>query len=123
MVGIQLKKASEEFVHYLRSSQELKEFKEAKAAFDKDPEIMKLHQEITTLAHEFNKKQNNKTLRQSDIDRMRLLQQKLNSHPKTVRYTQTRQQLAIMLQECNSIISGIIGFNFAATIAPKAGCC
>lgn len=122
MIDIQLKLAAEEFVRYLNSSQSMKKFQTAQNIFQNNPEILKLREDFTSLAKRYRQKEADGTLTQNDIDMVRDSQKRLNTHPITIQYVQSQQAMIMMLQDCNSAISQILGFDFAATAAPTASC-
>ena len=69
------------------------------------------------------RKQADGSLAQEDINAMRSLQEQINGHPVTVEMLRTQKQATKVLQESNSTISEILGFDFSATAASPAGCC
>jgi cell fate (sporulation/competence/biofilm development) regulator YlbF (YheA/YmcA/DUF963 family) len=122
MVDIRLKLAADEFIRYLGSSTDVKEFQIAKGQFENDPAIEKMRREYTTLASAYQEKERRGTLTQDDISKLRTVQKTFNAHPVTVRYARAQQTLIMLLQDCNGAISEDLGFDFAATAAPTASC-
>jgi cell fate (sporulation/competence/biofilm development) regulator YlbF (YheA/YmcA/DUF963 family) len=122
MIDNQLKLAVEEFVRNLSSSQAVKEFQSAQTEYQNNPDVKKMQEEYVSVAQNFQQKQTNGTLTQEDINVIRQLQANLNRHPAIIRYAQTQQMMVMMLQDCNSAISEMLGFDFAATAAPTSSC-
>lgn len=123
MIDEHLKSVVEELIVYLNNSDSVKEYKDSKREFETNPELLRLSKEFARLSQEFHAKQTQKTLTQDDIDIIRNLRQKINAHTVTQRHAQAQQKLMAKLLEYNNIISGILGFDFAATVSPKSGCC
>jgi cell fate (sporulation/competence/biofilm development) regulator YlbF (YheA/YmcA/DUF963 family) len=122
MIDIQLKLAAEEFVRYLSSSSPMKEFHNTERVYQHNLELKKLREEYVSLAREFQKRQTNGTLTQEEINKIRSMQSTLSKHPVAVQYSQAQQTMVMMLQDCNTVISEVLGFDFAATAAPAASC-
>ncbi len=122
MLDMNLKLAAEEFVRYLNSSKEVKDFQAAQEKFNNDPEVSELYQRFTRLAQEFQQKQATGSVTQEEINTIKQLQQQINTHPVTQEYAQKQQELMVILQDCNQAISEITGFDFSATAAPAASC-
>ncbi len=117
-----LKLAAEEFVRYLNSSKEVKDFQAAQEKFNNDPEVSELYGRFTWLAQEFQQKQATGTVTQEEINTIKQLQQQINTHPVTQEYSQKQQELMVVLQDCNQTISEVTGFDFSATAAPAVLC-
>ena len=123
MIDERLKSVVEELIVYLDNSDSVKEFNNSKREFETNPALLGLSKEFARLSQEFHSKQAQKTLAQEDIDSIRNLRQKINSHAVTQRHTQSQQKLIAELLEYNNLISSILGFDFAAAISPKSSCC
>jgi cell fate (sporulation/competence/biofilm development) regulator YlbF (YheA/YmcA/DUF963 family) len=117
-----LKLAAEEFVRYLNSSKEVKNFQAAKNKFSNDTEVTELYQKFTGLAQEFRQKQATGSVTQEEINMLRQLQQQINTHPVTQEYVQKQHELRLILQDCNIGISEIMGLDFSSTITPVRTC-
>jgi cell fate (sporulation/competence/biofilm development) regulator YlbF (YheA/YmcA/DUF963 family) len=122
MSDINLKLAAEEFVRYLNSSKEVKDFQAAHEKFSNDPEVTELYQRFTRLAQEFRQKQATGSVTHEEINTIKQLQQQINTHPVTQEYVQKQHELRIILQDCNIGISEIIGLDFSSTITPVRTC-
>ena len=123
MIDIQLKNAAEEFVRYLRSSRTVKEFQTVQGIYQNNPEIKKLREEYISLSRQFQQKQSAGTQSPGDIDAIRKIQKSLSGHPVSVRYAKAQQAMIMLMQNCNGVMSEVLGFDFAATAAPAASCC
>lgn len=122
MIDIQLKLAAEEFVRYLKSSQPVKKFLASQSIFQSNTEILKLREDFTSIVKIYRQKEADGNLTENDIHMVRDIQKRLNTHPITIEYVQSQQEMIMMLQDCNNAISNILGFDFAATAAPTASC-
>ena len=121
-MDMQIKLAAEEFVHFVRSSEAMKQFQNAQERYNKDPEVSQLRNEFMSLTRALQQKQYNNALTQEEIGRYRKLQQNLSSHPIAREFAQAQQELVELLQACNTGMSEVLGFDFAATAAPAASC-
>jgi cell fate (sporulation/competence/biofilm development) regulator YlbF (YheA/YmcA/DUF963 family) len=121
-LDIQLQNAADTFVATLANSQEIRAFVKAKAEFQGNPELHKVRKQFSEKQTEVQAKQTAGTLTQDEIDSVRALQKKLNSHPVTMNYTQARQAMVDQLHECNQSLSKVLGFDFASASAPPSCC-
>lgn len=117
-----IKLAAEEFVRFIRSSQEMREFQSVRERYNKDPEISKLREEFLSLGRQLQQKQYDNSITQAEIERYKELQKRLSSYHLSREYAQVQQQLIQLLQACNEGLSEVLGFDFAATAAPTAAC-
>lgn len=122
MIDMKIKLTAEEFVRYLKSSDEMKQFQIAKGLFENDPELKKLREEFTLLAKEFQQKQLSQSITQGEINRIRALQRTIGAHPLAVQFANAQEALVGMLQHCNGALSEELGFDFAATAAAAGSC-
>jgi cell fate (sporulation/competence/biofilm development) regulator YlbF (YheA/YmcA/DUF963 family) len=122
MLNTELHHTAEIFVATLRTSDTFRAFVEAQAAFQRDAELQEIRTRFNVRFTELQGRQTTGTLTQDEINELRALQSRLNAHPTTVRYINTRQAMLAMLQECNGVLSKELGFDFASAAAP-ASCC
>ena len=122
MLTTQLRNAAEMFTAAVISTPEMDAFVRAKTVFRADPELQDLRKRLSQRSGELQAKQNTETLTQEEIDEVRFLQNTLNAHPITVQFVQARQAIIARLGECNEILSGEIGFDFASAAAPQSCC-
>jgi cell fate (sporulation/competence/biofilm development) regulator YlbF (YheA/YmcA/DUF963 family) len=123
MIDERLESVVEELIVYLNNSDSVKDYNNSKREFETNPELLRLSKEFARLSQEFHVKQVQKTLTQDDIDSIRNLRQKINALSVTQRHAQAQQKLISELLECNNLISSILGFDFAAAVSAKSGCC
>lgn len=121
-MDMQIKLAAEEFIRFFRSSQVMQQFQAARERYNKDSEVSQLRNQFMALTRELQQKQYNSTLTQEEISRYKTLQQTIGSHPISREFAQAQQQLVELLQACNTGMSEVLGFDFAATAAPAASC-
>ena len=117
-----LETAATQFVYTLSESPEVAGFQRAQARFEADDELTRLRSQYTQLVEQFQSRQLDGTLTQADIGRLRDLQQRINGHPTTVQFIEARNEVLEVLEQCNSAMSHLLGFDFAATAAPAAAC-
>ncbi|MCX6122316.1 MAG: YlbF family regulator [Ignavibacteriales bacterium] len=122
MLNTQLQTDAELFVNALINSHEMKAFVKAKAEFQGNPELREVRKQFGEKQTMAQSKQSHGTITQEEIDDVRALQKKLNSHPVTSTYTQTRQVMVNRLHECNDVLSKILRFDFASAAAPPSCC-
>jgi cell fate (sporulation/competence/biofilm development) regulator YlbF (YheA/YmcA/DUF963 family) len=123
MISTEPQNAADVFVTALETDESISAFREAKRRFDQNEELKALRTTYSERLPELQRKQADGTLTQEDINAMRSLQEKINGHPVTVEMLRTQEQATKVLQESNSTISEILGFDFSATAASPAGCC
>ena len=122
MLDKHLKSIAEEFVQTLKSTRLVQEFETKQSLYLNNAEVRKMREEYIALAQKFQQKQAVGTLTQEDINVIRKFQANLNRHPITMQFAQAQQEMVMMLQECNSAMNEILGFDFSATAAPAASC-
>ena len=122
MLDKHLKSIAEEFVQTLKSTRLVQEFETKQSLYLNNAEVRKMREEYIALAQKFQQKQAVGTLTQEDINVIRKFQANLNRHPITMQFAQAQQEMVMMLQECNSEMNEILGFDFSATAAPAASC-
>ena len=123
MISTELENAADAFVTALETDESISAFREAKRRFDQNEELKALRTTYSERLPELQRKQADGTLTQEDINALRSLQEKVNGHPVTVEMLRTQERATKVLQESNSAISEILGFDFSATAASPAGCC
>lgn len=117
-----LKQATETFIAAVENDPRISEFQKANRAFDGNEELQRLREQYSTLAQELQQKQMDGTLTQDDITGLRTIQNQVNTHAITAELLRTRDGAVETLGQANQTISGILGFDFAATAAPAAAC-
>jgi len=122
MIEKKLKAAADEFTASLMHDGTVQAFYEARSRFESDPEVERLRKEFVEAAHRFKEKQVRGGLTTSDIHKIRTFQRDLNEHPFTKDYASAQEMMAEMLRECNMVISELLGFDYAAAVAPPASC-
>jgi cell fate (sporulation/competence/biofilm development) regulator YlbF (YheA/YmcA/DUF963 family) len=122
MLNTQLQNDAEMFVTTVINTLEMKAFIKAKAEFQGNPELREVRKQFSENQTSVQAKQTAGTLTQDEIDSVRALQRKLNSHPVTMNYTQVRQTMINQLHECNQALSKVLGFDFASVAAPPSCC-
>ena len=122
MLNIQLQNAAEMFITAVMGSPEMEAFFKVKSEFQENPELRNIRKIFSEKQTALQAKQTAGTLTQDEIDSVRILQRRLNSHPITVRYAQARQAMVTRLHECNQSLSEALGFDFASAAAPPSCC-
>lgn len=122
MMEAKLQEAAERFIETLQTNETVARFQQAWGVFENDTELHALRSEYTQLVEAFQRKQVEGTLAQEDINRLRELQQKVNTHPSTTALLEAQNEVQAVLDDCNAALSNTLGFDFAATAAPAAAC-
>ena len=119
---ITLDQAGKNFVAALIEDPAVIGFRAAKAALDRDPDFVRLTESYNTQVQSFQKQQTEGTLTQADVDGLRELQSRINSHPAAQRFIAAREEIAALVHDCNQEMSTVLGFDFAAVAGPRGGC-
>lgn len=117
-----LTQCTNEFVAALLDDPSVIEFRSAADALDNDTDFAKLRNVYSETTEQFRQKQSDGTLDQQDIERVRALQNEVNSHPVAQRFIAARDEIAVLAQECNQEISSVLGFDFGSVAGPRGGC-
>lgn len=122
MLNTPLQNAAEIFVNAVTSSPEMHAFLKAKSEFQGNPELRDARKQFSKKQTAVQAKHTAGTLTQDEIDSVRALQKKINSHPVTMHYAQARQAMVNRLHERNEALSKVLGFDFASAAAPPSCC-
>lgn len=117
-----LTETTREFIAALLDDPSVIEFRSAADALDNDEEFATLRRSYGETVEQFRQKQSDGTLEQTDIERLRELQNEVNSHPIAQRFIAARDEIAALVQECNQEISHVLGFDFGSVAGPRGGC-
>jgi len=99
----------------------VREHVEARARMEADPEASRLVNDLQQMQADFRVKQNDGGLTHADLERLRELQQQVQSHPLIARYLETQQIAQSYLPSANREISNWLGLDFASLAG--SGCC
>jgi cell fate (sporulation/competence/biofilm development) regulator YlbF (YheA/YmcA/DUF963 family) len=122
MISIELQNTADAFVAALETDETVSIYREAKRRFDDDEKLQQLRATYSEQLPGLQEKQAAGTLTQEDINGLRSLQQEVNEHPATVEMLRAQESATEVLQECNTVISEILGFDFSATAASAGAC-
>lgn len=122
MISIELQNTADAFVAALETDETVSIYREAKHRFDEDEKLQQLRATYSEQLPGLQEKQAAGTLTQEDINGLRSLQQEVNEHPATVEMLRAQGSATEVLQECNTVISEILGFDFSATAASAGAC-
>jgi cell fate (sporulation/competence/biofilm development) regulator YlbF (YheA/YmcA/DUF963 family) len=117
-----LQQAADRFLSILGSNPKVSFYREANDDFFNDSELAALRKRYNENLIIARKKQYDGTLTQEELDTIRALQAQVSNHPITQRFVQARAGVLDVLNECNSVISELLGFNYAQMAAPPANC-
>ncbi|MGB9686738.1 MAG: YlbF family regulator [Rectinema subterraneum] len=119
---VRLQHAADRFVSILGRNPKVSAYREANDDFFSDPELAALRKRYNDNLIIARKKQYDGTLTQEELNTIRALQTQVSNHPITQRFVQARAEILDVLNECNSAISELLGFNYAQVAAPPANC-
>lgn len=122
MISTELQNTADTFVAALETDESIAAYREAKRRFEQNEELQQLRTTYSKRLPELQEKQAAGTLTQEDINALRALQQKVNEHPATGEMLRAQESAAKVLEECNTTISRILGFDFSATVASAGAC-
>ncbi len=117
-----LTESTKEFVAALLDDPSVIEFRSAAEALDTDEEFVSLRKSYEKTVEQFRRKQSDGSLEQTDIEQLRALQHEVNTHPIAQRFIAARDEIAVLVQECNQEISQVLGFDFGSVAGPRGGC-
>ncbi len=122
MLTADLNNAAVSFARSLKSAAVVARYWEARHSFESDVQLARSRDSLNRAAQSFREKQSAGTLSERDINRVRVLQAKLNLHPRAVELLSAQQEMVELLQECNQQMTEVLGIDFASAGVP-AGCC
>ena len=123
MIDNQKKFLADNFIRALQAMPEVIDYLEALSAYENDSEIISLTEKYYSLSGEFQKKQYEGTLTQEEINELREIVTKVQTHPLNINLSEKQNALKNILRECNAAISNEILMDFAKLAAPASGCC
>jgi len=116
----------ESFAQGLVNTPEYEEWQAARTAREGDAEVAALAADLKRLGADVALAQGRRDPTAGSLkQRYAALQSGLQTHPASVRQQAAAQTLIEMLREANTLLSGSLGIDFAATAAPprQGGCC
>lgn len=119
MLTQNLKQAADELAAAIQSLQATKEYLEALNRYENDFELKNLKEKYYYLSEEFLRKQYEGSLTQSEIIELKQLASKINNNPLTKKLIEKENELKMILQDVNNIISDEISMDFARLAAPS----
>jgi hypothetical protein len=113
------------FAQALINRPEHEEWRAARVAREGDTEVAALSADLKRIGADFRLAQARRDPTAGSLEqRYAMLQTRLQTHPASVRQQVAAQTLIEMLREVNTLLSGSLGVDFAATAAPRqGGCC
>lgn len=112
--------ATESLAETLLHSEPIRDFHQAEAYLDADPEARTLLERLSSAQNEFRIRQSNGDLTQADIDSLRDLQRQVQANNLIMRFAETQQTAIDYLPEVNKEISQLLGFDFAGMAGPAS---
>lgn len=112
--------ATESLAETLLHSEPIRDYHQAKACLDADPEARALLERLASAQNEFRIRQSNGGLTQADIDSLRDLQRQVQANNLIIRFAETQQAAIAYLPEVNKEISQLLGFDFAGMAGPAS---
>lgn len=114
--------ATEDLANQLLASESFTAYHAAHGWFNADPEARALLQQLSQSQAELRQKQARRTVTQSDVDQLKVLQSAVQADRTIADYARTQQAAIGFLREINREISELLGVDFAA-LAKRSGCC
>lgn len=115
-----LLEATENLALTLLASEPVVAYHRAKAHLDSDPEARELLERFSTAQRDLRQRQGNSGVTQADMDRLRTLQNAVQSNRIIMSYAETQQAAIAYLPEVNQEISQLIGVDFASLAGPAS---
>ncbi len=122
MMDERLHQAAEQLGQALRSSARVQAYLDASASLQTDVEANSLLDELSKCQTTLRIKQSSGGLAQADIDSLRALQSRVQTHATIVAYLQAQQDLRALLPQINLEISQLLTVDYAP-LARSSGCC
>jgi formate-dependent nitrite reductase cytochrome c552 subunit len=116
----------ESFAQGLVNTPEYEEWRAARAAREGDAEVAALTADVKRLGADLRLAQGRRDPVAASLEqRYAAAQTRLQTHPAAVRQQAAARTLIEMLRDANTLLSGSLGVDFAATAAPprQGGCC
>lgn len=117
MLELQIKQKADKLVDAIQSLPETKEFLEALQNYENDEELKSLREKYFFLSKEFQKKQYDGTLTQSEIVELRQLAAQIQKNPLTMHLIDKQEKFKAILQDINNSISNEISMDFARLVS------
>ena len=122
-IPITVLEASSALAENLAQSEPFLRFKAAEGKLNADQEALRLLKEFSELQQKIRAQQNNGGISESDIKRLRALQNAIGVN-ETIQDYQLMQELAVaFLREVNLEISQLLGIDFSSLARRSGGCC
>jgi cell fate (sporulation/competence/biofilm development) regulator YlbF (YheA/YmcA/DUF963 family) len=122
MIDRELQESADQFVRALEENPIVSAFREAKTSMEQDKELSALRDQHARMSLQFRSKQFDESFTQEDISNLRTLFGQVSTHPLNVRFVDARDEILLLLGDCNKAMSSLLGFDFAANAAPAASC-
>jgi cell fate (sporulation/competence/biofilm development) regulator YlbF (YheA/YmcA/DUF963 family) len=107
----------------LKTTPAVRHFLAAEPRFRSDPQVQALLTALKRKAEGFRRDQEAGTLRQEQLEELREMQAKFQSHPAVQNLNDAREGVGLLFQETNRFISEILGFDFGQTAGRSGGAC
>lgn len=115
-----LLEATENLALTLLASEPVVAYHGAKAHLESDAEARDLLERFSTAQRDLRQRQGNGGVTQADMDRIRTLQNAVQSNRVIMDYAETQQAAIAYLPEVNQEISQLIGVDFASLAGPAS---
>lgn len=119
MLDTQIKYIADDFVRALQSTPETIDYLAALDKYESDEELSGLTEKYYTLSADFQKKQYDGTLTQSEIAELRRLASKIQNNVLNRELAEKQNNVKEIFQGCNAVISKEISMDFAKLAAPS----
>jgi len=113
--------AAREFAAVLAETPEYQAFEQAQEALRHDESAQRVIRAFQERQRAWQIQMMLGTLSPAEQEELRRLQQRMMTHPTVQNYLRCQEELSVLCQRVNEIITSVIGLNFAASCGP--GCC
>ncbi len=120
MLDSLIQKKADNLIDAIQSLPETKEFLEALEKYENDEELKSLRERYFLLSEEFQRKQYEGTLTQSEILELRQIATKFQNNHLTVNLLEKQEKLEAILRKINNVISSEISMDFARLASPSS---
>ncbi len=112
-------RCTDTFVDALKSTSAVQRFIGAAHRFESDQEV----QTLMGVLRQFQLAQQAATISRADLQEVRDAQIHIRNHPVVVDFLTARDEVGMLLQETNRVISEVLGLDFGQTAGPAGGSC
>jgi cell fate (sporulation/competence/biofilm development) regulator YlbF (YheA/YmcA/DUF963 family) len=114
VLSAHLEEATQSLIEHLRASEIFIRYQKTSARMNEDQEAQDLLEQLTKSQSHMRQKQSRGEVNQTEVDALRLLQERVQRNSIIMDYAQAQQEVINFLQEMNGEMSKLLGINFAS---------